>query len=227
MRPVLLLLLLMMGLGSAQESTQKASATFYCFQYANGLKDIYVPTGEDRFQKLELSTANMLGPVSVLVRDGVLTLHDFVETEEGEPSYPRIGTAKVKDIKRPLVVLLPGSEESTSRYGSLIIDRSETQFPQGSIQFINLTQHRIRALIGETRLASTPGSVRNIKPTAPAGEMMIVLFEYEVDSRWRSMTKTRWASRPDRRSILCAYIDPRDNRAKMRSIPEREIPVSQ
>ena len=40
------------------------------------------------------------------------------------------------------------------------------------------------------------------------------------------MTKTRWAFRKDRRSLLCAYLDPRTKRVKIRSIPERIVPAT-
>jgi len=209
----------------AQEKPRKIQTSFYCFRYANNLKDIYVRTGAESFGLIELSTANMIGPVGVVVTGGGISLHRQKVKADGSTVYPRVGWAKLGTVLKPLVILFPGPKEDKLPYRVLTIDRSATKFPLGSYQFINLSPYAMRGMVGKTRIDSKSASVSNLRPSGTAGEMMNVIFEYHDGKQWRPMTKTRWAYRDDRRSLLCAYLDPRDKRVKMRSIPERLVPA--
>lgn len=223
----LLPLILMVALGGllhAQEKPARIPASFYCFRFAGQLQDIHLRTGAKDYQKIELSTANMVGPVPVVVVDGIITLHRQQTDPEGNVIYPLVGSARIGSIRKPLIVLFPAPQDDKFAYRTLTIDRSDTRFPLGSYQFINLSPHPMRGLVGKTRLDSKPGTVSNLRPEGKPGEIMTVVFEYHDGSLWRPMTQTRWACRDDRRSLLCAYLDPRDKRVKMRAIPERLVP---
>lgn len=229
MRFLLLLFLTALsgGLLSAQEPLPKLMASFYCFRYAEQLQDVYVQTGKDAYQKVELSTANMIGPIGVTTVNGTITIHRKDTAEDGTDLYPPVGRAKLGTIKRPLIVLFPAAKESKLPYRALTIDRADTKFPLGSYQFLNLSPHAMRGLVGKTKLSAKPGTVHSLRPSAKPGSMMTVLFEYHDGTQWRTMTKTRWAYRKDRRSLICAYLDPRDHRVKMRAIPERLVPPTE
>ena len=220
----LILAIISSGVLQAQEPPPKVPTSFYCFRYAENLKDVFVPTGAAAYQKIELSTANMIGPVPVLAPEGSLTLHRRDTAEDGTEIYPLVGRAKLGSIRSPLVILLPGPKDGKLPYRTLVLDRDDAKFPLGSYQFINLSSHPMRGLIGKTRLEAKPFSVKSLRPKAAPGDMMTVIFEYNDGKHWRPMTKTRWAYRDDRRSLLCAYLDPSDQRVKMRSIPERLVP---
>ena len=224
MRLLLLLVLAFTSVTGAQEKPPRVATSFYCFQYAPGLEDVFVRTGAKAFQKIELSTANMIGPVSIVSIDGVVTVHRQDTDEDGNMIYPVAGTAKVSGgVSKPLVLLLPGGEQAG--YRTLVMDRSNARFPMGSYQFVNLARFPVRGLIGKTPVAVRSGGVSNIKPAGDPGEMVTVLFEYNDGTRWRTMTKTRWAIRDDRRTLMCSYVDPRTQRVKLRSIPERLVPA--
>ena len=108
MRLLLILALGLTGLAGAQDKPPTVSASFYCFQYAPGLEDVFVRTGVKAFQKIELSTANMIGPMAVVTTNGAVTVHRQDTDEEGNTIYPLVGSAKVgASVKKPLVLLLP------------------------------------------------------------------------------------------------------------------------
>jgi hypothetical protein len=207
------------------QDVSRVSATLYSFRYAPGLEDVYVRTGPEAFQKVELSTANMVGPITVLAAGGVVTLHRKDVAEDGSERFPSIGKAEVGSVRRPLLVLFPDAKEAEFPYRVLVIDRSATRFPLGSYQFLNLSRYPMRGLVGKAPVLAKPGSVIGVRPEGEPGELMNVVFEYLDGEDWRTMTKTRWALRKDRRSLLCAYLDPRDKRVKVRSIPERVVPL--
>lgn len=228
MRLILLMALGWTGVAVAQEKPPTLATSFYCFQYAPGLRDVYVRTGAVAFQKVELSTANLLGPMAVVSTGGAVTVHRQEEDAEGNTVYPVVGTARIgASVRKPLVVLLPGPKGEKAVYRTLVLDRSEARFPLGSFQLVNLATHPVRGLVGGSRVALKPGGVANVKPGGDPGQMVNVLFEYHDGERWRPMTKTRWAVRDDRRTLMCAYVDPKNGRVNIRSIPERLVPVEE
>ena len=88
---------------------------------------------------------------------------------------------------------------------------------------MNFTPHAVRAKVGTRSLEIPPGEIGNLQPLGTPGQMLNVQLTYQEGERWRRMTTTRWALRNDRRTLLCLYLDPRDQRMKMRSVPERII----
>jgi len=213
------------GWAIAQQELPKVQATFYCFRYAPGLEDVYIRTAAKAFRKIELSTANMIGPVTVVADKGTVTLHTLSTDVEGKTTYPLVAQARLGSVRRPLVLLMPSAKDAKLPYQALTLDRSDTRFPLGSYKFVNLSKFPIRAMIGKSLLQLKPGAVKTIKPGGNPGEMITVIFEYYSQKKWRPMTKTRWAIRPDKRILSCCYLDPADKRIKMRAIPERLVPV--
>lgn len=224
MKNLVLAFALLATSASAQE-TPKVSTSIYCFKYAKGLEDVFVQTGAKKFTKVELSTANMLGPIGVVSEDGNITVRREEIDDEGKATYPAVGKVSLRGLARPLIVLFPGGEDDPLPYRGVTIDRSEASFPMGSYKFMNLSPHPMRGLVGKDRVDARPGEVKELKPQGQPGEMRPVRFEFHDGDNWRTMTETRWVIRDDRRSLLCAFLDPDSNRVKMRSIPERLVPV--
>ena len=208
------------------QAPQKTSTSFYCFRYADELEDVFVRTGAEAYQKVELSTANMLGPLGVVVSEGSVFVHREDTDPEGNTIYPPVGKVALRGIDKPLVVLFPGKKDDPLPYRGIAIDRDNAKFPMGSYQFMNLSPYAMRGLVGKVRIDVKPGEVTNLKPQGEPGQMQQVIFEYLDGEIWKTMTKTRWAVRDDRRNLMCAYLDPKSQRVKLRSIPERLVPVT-
>lgn len=215
------------GFVHAEKAPEKISASFYCFRYAPDLEDVYVRIGAESYKKIELSTANIIGPLSVVNAEGNVTIHRMDTDDKGMVVYPLVGKAKIGTNSKPLLVMFPNAKDEALAYRCLTLDRNQQKFPLGSFQFINLSTYALRGMVGKTRIDVKAGGVKLLKPQGKPGEMLQVTFQYNDGKIWRTMTKTRWALRRDRRSLLCAYFDPRDKRLKMRSIPERIAPPTE
>ncbi|MBK1825780.1 hypothetical protein [Haloferula rosea] len=222
---ILAITLFLSAIAHAQ-APQKTSASFYCFRYADELEDVFVRTGAEVYQKVELSTANMLGPLEVVISEGSVFVHREDTDAEGKTIYPPVGKISLRGIDKPLIVLFPGKEADPLPYRGVTIDRDNAKFPMGSYQFMNLSPYAMRGLVGKVRIDAKPGEVTNLKPQGEPGQMQQVTFEYLDGEIWKTMTKTRWAVRDDRRNLMCAYLDPKSQRVKLRSIPERMVSVA-
>ena len=226
-RICLILLFVLGSLSHAREKPSRIPVSFYCFAYADGLQEVYVRTGADSYSEIQLSTANIIGPMEMILSDGAVTLHRKDKDAEGREIHPLVGSAKIGRAGKPLLVLFPAAKNDKLPYRTLTLDRSNANFPLGSYQFINVSPHPMRGRVGKTLLHSKPGSVTNLRPEGAPGDVVAVVFEHHDGKLWRPMTQTRWAIRSDRRTLLCAYLDPRDRRVKMRAIPERLVPPKQ
>ncbi|MEM1085490.1 MAG: hypothetical protein AAGI48_15365 [Verrucomicrobiota bacterium] len=207
----------------AQEKLPTVQASFYAFRYAPGLKTIYLRTGAESFEPTRLSTANLIGPRKSVVTNGAITLHTMETTEDGTETYPVVGVAKLRGgISKALIVLAPiNKKDSKNKYQCLVIDHQAAKFPKGSYKMVNMSPHPIRGMIGKgTRFNCASGKVATFKTKGTPGEALPVLFQYEKEDRWRTLTETRWAHTENDRALLCAYLDTATKRMKLRSIPD-------
>lgn len=215
------LLATLSGVIQAQEG--KVPVTLFCFRYAPDLQNLFVKIGTISYRGVTLSTANMIGPVNAALFEGKITIHQEVTDGAGRKSWPLVARSPVGAIVDPLIVLLPRSDEKGPIYRSFVIDRAKSKFPDGSYQLINFSPHPVRARVGGRSVLSASGTIQKLRPVSIGGRMMRVEIDYHDGNRWRPMTKTRWAYRSDRRSLLLLYLDPVDKRMNLRSIPDRVI----
>ncbi|MFK7912024.1 MAG: hypothetical protein AB8F34_15695 [Akkermansiaceae bacterium] len=206
----------------AQESEREVSAAFYAFKYAEGLKVVYLRTGENSYEPIALSTANMVGPIKARVTGGNLSLHSRASNEEGKTAYPKVGSVKVPDgISKVLIILAPRTKTNIPSYQTLLVDRGETNFQPGSYKLINLSPYPIRGAIGRgTRFLCNNGKISTFKTKGTPGQALPVLFQYQKNDRWQRLTETRWAHSKNKRTLLCAYFDRSSRRMRLRSIPD-------
>lgn len=209
----------------AQESASKIEARFYAFRYAPKLQSVYLRTGIKTYQKVELSTANIVGPLKVLINDGSVTIHKMENNEEGEVIYPVVGVVKVPaSITKALIILAPANQEKSKySYQTFVIDQKISQFPLGSYKLVNLSPYQIRGAIGSTRFIVQPSRVASFNTKGQSGQALPVLFQYRKQDRWRRLTETRWAHSKTSRFLLCSYFDLSTKRMKLRSIPNNTV----
>lgn len=224
----LALLLLAGHPASAAEPAVKLPACFYAFDYAPGHESVFCRTGPEAMEKIELSKANIVGPVTTLVTDGALHLHATpVTAADGSTSSPLLATARVPaGLKAALVVLFPNPPASPERYRCLVFENDRQSFPLGTYRVINLAPHPIRGAVGRKVIEAKPGGVTLLELEGDPGSIVPVRFEYQDGSTWNLLTETRCAIRKDRRWLLCIYQDPRSGRLNLRSIPDRTRPVA-
>jgi hypothetical protein len=220
-----LLACLLTPLVAAPEAPPTIPVSIYCFAYAPNLDTVHLRTGAASYQKVELSTANIVGPQQALVDNGTITLHRQEAAPDGTTTWPVVGRVRLPaDCPRALLLLLPAPAGEALPYRGLAFVHTNRDFPLGSMKMVNLSPFAVRGAVGAATVTIRSGGVETFQPRGEAGESVPVLFEYQRDDRWQRMTATRWALREDRRSLICIFEHPVTKRMNMRSIPDRTLP---
>lgn len=207
---------------SAAEPLPKVAASFYAFGYVPGHDKVQIMTGAEAFEEIQLSTANIVGPVTAAAVNGALLICDKPVTVGDKITHPVLSTAKLPSgIKRALVILFPAPKGGKEPYRSLVLNHDLQDFPLGVYRMINISPHPIRGAIARDFIEAKPGGVANLKPAGEPGSVVPVRFEYFDQGRWNLLTETRCAIRKDRRWLTCIYQDPVTGRMNIRSIPDR------
>lgn len=205
----------------AQEHTI-VSTHFYAFDYVSGCDSLMVPTGSETCQEMQLSKANIVGPVQVALADGVLTLYEknpAVTQQAQRKALARVGYPS--GLKNALIVLFPAGKGDALPYRALALNHHVQDFPLGVYRVINISPYAVRGAIGKSMIEAKPGSVGNLKPEGQPGAIVATRFEFFFEERWNLLTETRCAIRNDRRWLTCIYQDPSTGRMNIRSIPDR------
>lgn len=195
--------------------------SIFTFEYAEGYQTVLLNSKKDTYDELRLSSANILGPFKVLLsEERELGLYRRDQTEDGETIYPSIARVKIPaKIKEPLLVLVPTPGEQA--YASLVIDRSLSDFPEGTFKLINFSNKDIRALIGKTRVFAASRKVTPFNPFSNEEDLLDVHFQYKSEESWKTFGRTRWVNEQAGRTLLCAFFDEDRNRMQIRGIPLR------
>lgn len=207
---------------SAAEPLPKVAASFYAFGYVPGHEKVRIMTGPEAYEEIQLSTANIVGPVAAVSVDGALRICDKPLTVEGKVTHPLLCTAKLPaGTARVLVILFPAAKGGKEPYRSLVLNHDLKDFPLGVYRMINISPHPIRGAIARDYIEAKPGGVANLEPAGEPGAVVPVRFEFFDQERWNLLTETRCAIRKDRRWLTCVYQDPVTGRMNIRSIPDR------
>jgi hypothetical protein len=206
----------------AAEPLPQITASFYAFGYVPGHEKVQIMTGAEAYQEIQLSTANIVGPVKTVAVNGTIRICDKPVTVEGRITHPVLATAKLPTgIARALVILFPDPKGGNEPYRSLVLNHDLQDFPLGVYRMINISPHPIRGAIARDFIEAESGGVVNLEPAGQPGAVVPVRFEFFDQGRWNLLTETRCAIRKDRRWLICIYQDPVTGRMNMRSIPDR------
>jgi hypothetical protein len=219
--PVLLAALTPLGL-LAQTPLPVVPVSVYCFRYAPQLETVHLRSAATAYQKIELSTANIVGPQGAVVENGDVTFHRQATAPDGTATWPPVARVRLPaNCPRALVLLLPAPEGEALPYRGLAFAHTDKDFPPGSMKMVNLAPYAVRGFVDRSTVTIRPGSVETFRPRGEPGASVPVLFEFRNGEQWQRMTATRWTIRDDRRSLMCIFQDPATKRMNLRSIPDR------
>lgn len=224
---IMLCSLVQMLIGSvyAEEKKEMTSIDLliYAFAYARGYQTIYLAQAKGIPTEVKLSNANILGNFTTLIdEERKIALREKDVNEEGEFIYPVMAEFKIPStIKRPLLILYPAAGDQP--YNAIVVDHDLTDFPNGSYKFINFSPNPIRGLVGKTKVTAPSKKITAFNPSGNKGALLDVHFQYKGRQKWQTFGRTRWINDKVKRSILCAYIDPRTKLMKIRGLNIRPI----
>ena len=197
----------------------KLALSVFCPAYQEGLKTVFVKTGEGTYNSIALSTANVVSSGEVLVEDGKISIHG---PSVGDNVYPLVATADVSGARQPLLVLVPGKDAGGLAYQAKIVEGDIEQFSPGGFKFVNLSPNRVRVTCGEKVIEIDVGAESFYQPKIPAGESMPVTIDQKTGDDWQLVSSAQWASREDRRTLVCFLLDPVSKRMTVKSVPLRD-----
>ena len=225
MNKILITLSLFMGLscGLFGQNKKRVAVSLYAFEYADGHKTVFLTDKKGKAQEIRLSKANVLGPFETTLDDeSKISIRTSVTTDEGLLIYPAIMKVKIPaTIKQPLLVLVPAAGRRP--YNALILDRSTMDFPMGSYKLINFSPHHIRGHVGKTKIASPAKKIIAFNPSKNPEKLLDVHFQFKRGKDWKTFGRTRWLNEKEKRSILCAFQDPKTKRMKIRGLVVKPI----
>ncbi|MEJ6570748.1 MAG: hypothetical protein QNL01_01860 [Akkermansiaceae bacterium] len=219
-------LLISMGGALFGQNKEEASMyiSIYAFDYAKEHKSIFLADKKDHAKEVKLSNANILGPFKTIVEgDSKITLRSQANNKEGKTIYPAITQVKIPaNIKAPLLILFP--VPGAQVYKAIVVDRSLSNFPKGSYKLINVSPSAIRGGVGKTKIIAPSKKITPFNPSSNREKLLDVHFQYKRTSDWKTFGRTRWVNEKEKRSLLCAYLDPKTKRMKIRGIIVKPLP---
>ncbi len=135
-----------------------------------------------------------------------------------------MASVDVTGIRQPLIVLTPEREGADLIYQSKVVESELGKFPMGSFKLLNLSPHPVRFTLGDGVIEIGPGADSLLRPGVPAGEAVAVTIDHKSAEAWQLLSSARWASRIDRRTLVCVQWDKSSKRMVVKSVPLREIP---
>ena len=143
-----------------------------------------------------------------------------------DKSKPAARVTIPSELNKALIVLLPAPAGSAEPYRGFALDYTRDRFPLGTYRLVNVSKHHVRGAIGRSYAEVKPGGVAGIELQGDEGATQGVKFEFNENGKWSRLTETRAAVRRDRRWLVCVYQDPTTQRMNLRSIPDRDYPVT-
>ncbi len=198
---------------------KKIAVSFYCPAYAEGLRSVFVKTSNGSYRSIGLSTANVIDGAEITAVDGVISLHGPAGADD---TLPVVASAAIASIREPLLVLVPADEDGQIGYQVTVVEKAHSGFPLGGYKLVNLSPHPVRVNLGNDVIEIESGEQSLFKPDVEAGEVVAVTIDHKIDGHWRLVSSARWASRSDRRTLVCFQLDPASKRMGIKTIPLRE-----
>lgn len=202
----------------AAEDKQTMPVSIFCTAYAADLKTVFVKRGGDEYQAVSLSTANIIDAGGVSVEEGRIQLYGPAG-DNGDHAV--VGSADTAGIAMPLIVLQPATGEEEPAYDAKTLDADKEKFPLGSFSMVNLSPHAVRISHDEKVIELEVSGGQVFKPDHSAGEALSMRMEYKNGENWLLLSSARWASRDDRRTLVCFQMDPSSKRMNIKSVPLR------
>ena len=201
------------------EKGSKHALSIFCPVYAAGLKTVFVKTGRDSFGSVALSSANVVTADGAVVTAGKISLHG--PTTEDNP-YPVVATANVSGMRQPLLLMIPAKEAGGMAYDSKVVEADARHFRMGSFNLVNLSPNSVRITAGGKVIEMKAGEDTLFKPDVPAGGAIPVTIDQQSGGSWQLVSSAQWASRNDRRTLVCFLLDPVSKRMVIKSVPLRK-----
>jgi hypothetical protein len=177
----------------------------------NPAADLFVPDKAGNMAKLEFIPASLSNPQAVRPVNGSLVLYKTATVDPKNPQESVAATVKLpENLKRLIVIVLPGPANSNPPYRMVVIDDSNTGFPRGESRVVSLLPVETAIEAGEHKLPVNPGKVTNLPVVTKVNEfnMAQTNFYFKKGETWVAFTERQLQFLNEFRRIFIVHLTP-------------------
>lgn len=160
---------------------------------------------------LDFRPQDLSEPLYILPVDGSLMLHDKATIDPANPAASLAASVKLPpDLKRAVVVVLPGPAGGKPAYRMVLIDDSEKAFPKGESRALSLIKVETAIQAGEHKLPVHPGKITAVPLVKKVDDfnMAQTNFYYKQGEAWVAFAERQLQYQEAVRRIFIIHATP-------------------
>ncbi len=208
----------------AANSAAPLSVRAYWHNPSHKVAEFYLKDAKGGVAALNLLSDEIGGKQQTTPVDGLLVLYS---TPTVDPKHPQVGIAASvavpKNLKRAIVMIVPGKANSTPAWRMLLMDDSLAAFPKSESRVVTLTTLETVIEAGEHKLFCKPGSITAVPPVKTLNEyrMAQTNLYYKKNQSWIAFNECKMKYLDVFRQVFIVYHSPES------TTPELTILVDQ
>ena len=212
MRFLAICLMLLCPVLSSAQDVRKVNCRFVCCGGTAPPPPLINAFDKDIEVTCTIPTNTFSEPVECCAKSNVIS---FLSSERRKP----MASAKIPEqVKAAILVFIPaGKSSDTAPWRVFVIEDTIKNFPDGGAFVANLCTQDVRFSIGEKTIILKSGTDHGFaRPaTRDAFNMAPVIFQFQKNDEWRTISETLLRFVPGMRHLIFAYLDPSPDRPRI------------
>ena len=149
--------------------------------------NLFYPDKSGALNQLIFRPQDLSAPVSMLPVNGTLVLYDKAAIDPENPAASMAASVALPpNLKRAIVIILPGPASGKPAYRMVLLDDSVTAFPPGESRVLSLINTETAIQAGEHKLPIHPGKFTAVPRVQKVNEfnMAQTNFYYQQAGAW-------------------------------------------
>ncbi|MGJ8725631.1 MAG: hypothetical protein ACSHYB_13815 [Roseibacillus sp.] len=171
--------------------------------------------GENKDIKVSILKNRISEPIECIAVNGRLNFID------GQSREPLASTPIPAKIKKAIIIFVEVPDQK--KWFIVPFEDSAEQFPKGGTHVVNLHSDDIRFILGESKEVLPPRKTKGFEMPEKRNEfnMAPVVFQFKnKKDEWVNGKETAYRFLPAIRYLLIAYIDPNNNRPRVKTFKD-------
>lgn len=189
--------------------------------------DLFIPDPSGNAVKLNLQPANLSSSQETKPLNGTILFYNTDAVDPEKPMENLAATLKVpRDLKRAIVILVPGPPGSKPAFRAILIDDSARGFSNGESQVLSLVPVQTAIEAGEHKLQIRPGKLTRVPAVKKRDEYNIAQtnFYYKEGASWVIFTERQLQFLDQFRRIFIISAPPGASQPFITTIVDTAVP---
>ncbi len=198
------------------------------FDPTHAMVDLFIPDPSGTAVKLNLQNANLSPPQLTQPVNGKILFYTTGAVNPEKPMANLAATLKVpQNVKRAIVILVPGPPDSQPAFRAVLIDDTTKGFPKGESRVLSLVPVETAIQAGEHKRQVLPGKVTAVPSVKQRNEFNIAQtnFYYKQDGTWVVFTERQLQFLDAFRRIFIISVPPGGNQPFVTTIVDTAAPT--